>query len=133
MRGTQQNCHSFFVNITPCQADKFATANASKVKEYYDFENNKIKFEGNIEKKNNQYSWIGNQVYYNKLGKKDTVIDFDENGHGRIQHFFDNENISFCESINYIGGLSILFNQLIEKYNFNPTPLVKTSVSISRS
>ena len=65
----------------------------AEVKEYYDFENNKIKFEGNIEKKNNQYSWIGNQVYYNKLGKKDTVIDFNENGHGRIQHFFDNGNI----------------------------------------
>ena len=40
----------------------------AEVKEYYDFLNNKIKYEGNIEKRNNQYSWIGIQTYYDKNG-----------------------------------------------------------------
>ena len=65
----------------------------AEVKEYYDFLNNKIKYEGNIEKRNNQYSWIGIQTYYDKNGNKDTVIDFDETGRGKIQHFFENGRI----------------------------------------
>ena len=75
--------------------EKVMIYNGSKaeVKEYYDFLNNKIKFEGNIEKKNNEYSWLGVQIYYNKDGIKDTSIDFDESGKGKIQHFFENGNI----------------------------------------
>lgn len=62
--------------------------NKGLIVEYYDFDKNQIKFEGNIIQKDTYYAWIGLQTYYDKDGNKETVTDFDEFGSGHIQHFF---------------------------------------------
>lgn len=65
----------------------------AKIKEYFDFENNKIKFSGNIIKKGEYFSWIGSQVYYDKNSNKEVEIEFYEDGKGKITHYYENDKI----------------------------------------
>lgn len=65
----------------------------AKIKEYFDFENNKIKFSGNIIKKGEYYSWVGNQVYYDNNSNKEVEIQFLDDGNGKITHFYEDGKI----------------------------------------
>lgn len=69
------------------------STNSAKIKEYYDYENNKLNFTGEMIKKGENYSWIGTQIYYDKNGNKEKEIIYDNDGNGKFYQYFENGNI----------------------------------------
>ena len=66
----------------------------AKIKEYFDFENNKLKFSGEMIKKGEYYAWLGLQTYYNKNGNKETEIIYGDDGLGKLTQYFENGKIA---------------------------------------